>query len=203
MRITWHGHSCFRIDSAEGSFVFDPYEDGSVPGLAPLRLTADAVFCSHDHHDHNAARLVTLTGREVTPRVRQLRTYHDDKHGLLRGKNTVTLLTVEGMTAAHMGDIGHIPSKADLEALRGADIMMIPVGGFYTIDAAAAKRLIDLTQPRIVFPMHYRLGKMGYDVIADLAEFTALCDNVVYTDTDTVEITRDTPSCTMVVKYNG
>ena len=203
MRITWHGHSCFSVATDAGTAVFDPYEDGSVPGLAPLRLTADAVYCSHGHHDHCAAQLVTLSGAPFTAQVDEIGAYHDDKLGLLRGRNTIRVLHAEGMRVVHMGDIGHIPSAGKLKQLQGADVLMIPVGGVYTVDAKTAHEIVSRIQPRIVFPMHYRLGKMGYDVLAELAEYTAMCDNVCSYDTDSVEITPDTPAQTIVVKYNG
>ena len=201
MKITWLGHSCFLV-SAEGySVVFDPYADGSVPGLAPLRVTADAVYCSHDHHDHNARDLVTLTGRVCPLHVEEIACYHDDKRGLLRGKNTVRILSAEGLRAAHLGDLGHMPGKKLLEALRGVDALLIPVGGYYTIDAATAKAVADAVGARVVIPMHYRLGGMGYDVIGTLDAFTDLCDNVRYYDSNTFELGADTPAQTAVLTY--
>lgn len=201
MQIKWLGHSCFLVTAEGYSAVFDPYADGSVPGLEPLRVTADAVFCSHDHHDHNAKSLVTLTGRDFPLRVEEYVCYHDDKHGLLRGRNTVRILTGEGLRAAHLGDLGHMPGKALLAALRGVDALLLPVGGYYTIDAHQAKAVADAVGARVVIPMHYRLGGMGYDVIGTLDAFTDLCGDVRHYDGDTFELGADTPAQTAVLTY--
>ena len=201
MKLKWLGHSCFLIEAEGYTAVFDPYQDGSVPGLAPLRVTADAVFCSHGHADHNARELVTLTGREFPLTVETLPAYHDDKHGLLRGKNTIHILHGEGMRVAHLGDLGHMPGRKALEALRGVDALLIPVGGHFTIDAAEAKAVADAVGARVVLPMHYRKGGMGYDVIGPVEAFTALYGNVHTYDSDTFELSADTPAQTAVMTY--
>ena len=201
MKLQWHGHSCFQVFSGEHSVVFDPYEDGSIPGCGPLRLTADAVFCSHDHHDHNARSVVALTGRSCPVKVETISCFHDDKLGILRGKNTIHILSAEGIRVAHLGDIGHMLSGKKLEALKGVDVLLVPVGGFFTIDAATAKGLADAVGARVVIPMHYRLGGMGFDKIAELKDYTALCDNVQYYDCDTFDLTEDTPAQTAVLTY--
>ncbi len=203
MKLIWHGHSCFELQAEGYTAVFDPYSDGSVPGLAPLHLAADAVFCSHGHSDHNAAGSVALSGRGFPLPVEELTAYHDDKRGLLRGKNIVRILSAEGMRVAHLGDLGHMPQKALLEALRGVDALLLPVGGHFTIDAKTARAVADAVGARVVVPMHYRLGGMGFDVIGTLDAFTDLCDNVRTYDTDTLELRADTPAQTAVLKYEG
>ena len=200
MKLVYHGHSCFTVESEGHSVVFDPYADGSVRGYEPLRLTADRVFCSHDHHDHNASTLVTLTGGDCPLSVTELPSFHDHLHGLQRGKNTIHVLSAEGMRLAHLGDLGHMLSGKTLAALKGVDALLIPVGGYFTIDAQAAKRLIDELSPRVVVPMHYRLGDKGHDVIAELSDFLALCDNVTEYDTNTLILTPDTPRQTAVLR---
>ena len=201
MKIVWHGHSCFSVKTEGGTAVFDPYIDGMVPGLSPLALTADAVYCSHDHDDHNAVDKVTLSGRTPSFSVEEISSFHDDLHGLKRGKNTIRVLSAEGLRIAHLGDLGHMLKGAALEKLRGVDALLIPVGGFFTIDAPTAKKVVDAVSPRVVIPMHYRLGGMGFDVIAELSAFTSLCDNVIEYDTNTLELTADTPAQTAVLRY--
>ena len=201
MKLKWLGHSCFLIESEGHTAVFDPYQDGSVPGLRPLRVTADAVFCSHEHHDHNARDLVTLTGRDFPLQVEEFGAYHDDKHGLLRGKNIIRVLHGEGLRVVHLGDLGHMPDKKTLAAIQNADALLLPVGGHYTIDAHQAKAVADAVGARVVIPMHYRLGAMGYDVISTLDAFTSLCDNVRVYDGDTFELGADTPAQTAVMTY--
>lgn len=201
MKLQWLGHSCFRIQAEGFSVVFDPYADGSVPGLAPLRVTADAVFCSHGHQDHNARELVTLTGRICPLGIEALPTYHDDQKGRLRGPNTIHILHGEGLRVAHLGDLGHMPDQGALDTLRGVDALLLPVGGYFTIDAAQAQAVAEAVKPRVVIPMHYRLGKMGYDVIGTLDDFTRLRTDVRQYDTDTFELDGDTPAQTAVMTY--
>ena len=201
MKIVWHGHSCFSVETAAGTAVFDPYIDGMVPGLAPLSLTADAVFCSHAHDDHNAVDKVKLSGREPGFAVEEIPCFHDDVRGLRRGKNTIRILCAEDMRVAHLGDLGHRLRGEALEKLRGVDALMIPVGGFFTIDAATAKKIVDDISPRVVLPMHYRLGGMGFAQIAELSAFTSLFDHVIEYDTNTLDLTAETCAQIAVLRY--
>ena len=201
MVLKWNGHSCFTLETSQGSVVFDPYEDGSVPGLAPLHLSADVVLCSHDHRDHNAKQVVALTGRTPSFQVETLSTYHDPVQGTLRGPNTIHIISTEGMRLIHLGDLG-CPLTPEQEArLEGADVLLVPVGGYYTIDASQAQTLVQSLAPRIVVPMHYRSDSFGYDVIAPLEDFLALRGDVVRYSSNTLELTPDTPSQTAVLTY--
>ena len=201
MKLIWRGHSCFQIEAEGYSVVFDPYEDGKVPGCGPLRLRADAVYCSHEHGDHNARGLVTLSGRGCPLPVEAVPSYHDDKRGLLRGKNTIHILSAEGLRVAHMGDLGHKLNARTLEAIGPLDAVLLPVGGHFTVDAATANAVARSLGARVVVPMHYRLGNMGFDVIGTLDQFTALRDDVRYYDTNTLELGPDTPAQTAVLTY--
>lgn len=201
MKLTWLGHSCFHICTAEGSIVFDPYSDHYVPGYGTIRVTADSVFCSHDHLDHNHIESVTLSGHPLTAPVEILNTFHDEEQGALRGRNRIHILQAEGMRVAHLGDLGHMPDEQTLHALHRVDALLIPVGGYYTIDATTAKTLADLCDARVVIPMHYRFGAHGYDVISELSDFTDRCSNVVYYPGNTLELTADTPSQTAILTY--
>ena len=201
MKLIWHGHSCFSVVTDVGTAVFDPYADGKVPGLAPLSLTADAVFCSHGHDDHSAADRVALTGREPGFSVEKIPCFHDDKLGLLRGKNTVHILSAEGLRVAHLGDLGHALKGAALDRLRGVDALLLPVGGFFTIGAKTARAVADAVGARVVIPMHYRLGDMGFPVLEELSDFTSLCGDVILYETNTLELTAETPAQTAVLRY--
>ena len=201
MVLKWNGHSCFTLETSQGSVVFDPYEDGSVPGLAPLHLSADVVLCSHDHRDHNAKQVVALTGRTPSFQVETLSTYHDPVQGTLRGPNTIHIISTEGMRLIHLGDLGCSLAPEQEARLEGANVLLVPVGGYYTIDASQAQALVQSLAPRIVVPMHYRSDSFGYDVIAPLADFLALRGDVVRYSSNTLELTPDTPSQTAVLTY--
>jgi L-ascorbate metabolism protein UlaG (beta-lactamase superfamily) len=202
MRITSHGHSCFTIESDGYSLILDPYSDNTVPGLSPLRLKADAVLCSHDHFDHNYKEAVELSGRSCPFKITEISTFHDESGGSERGCNTIHIIEHSGLRIAHLGDLGHPLSSIQLRALSGLNAIMIPVGGFYTIDAATAKKTADAIGATVVIPMHYRYGKHGFDVIGTLDDYLALCNDVVYAGSS-IEITNDTKKQTAVVDVDG
>ena len=192
MKFIWHGHSCFTIETEEGTVVLDPYGDGSVPGFGPLRLSADAVLCSHEHGDHNNRAAVSLSGRPCGVAVSKLNTWHDDVQGKKRGANTIHILKAEGLTAAHLGDLGCMLTAEQADALKGLDALMVPIGGFYTIDADQALEIVSILNPRVVIPMHYRDASHGYDVIATAEKFRRGCSNPIDYPDNTFLLTKDT-----------
>lgn len=141
MKLTWYGHSCFMIESRAGRVVFDPYADGSVPGLTLKPLTADLVLCSHGHADHAGEDKVTLTGEQTDYTVETLGCWHDDANGQKRGENLIRIVSGGGARVCHLGDVGHMLSKGQIKAIGHVDTLLIPVGGFYTIDAATAREI--------------------------------------------------------------
>ena len=177
VKIEYYGHACFRLTCGGQRIVLDPYSDGSVPGLKKLRTEAEFVYCSHDHHDHNAVLCVKLkAGAAPNFRVEELQTDHDDAGGTLRGKNTVRIFTFGKLRIAHFGDLGRPLTAKEQAKLRGLDCALIPIGGCYTVDAATAKDIIDAIDPAAVIPMHYRSESAGYDEIGTLDEFFLLFD---------------------------
>ena len=161
MYITWLGHSCFRLESAGYGLVIDPYR--VVAGYPPLRVEANAVYISHHHFDHDCLEAVTLLpGGENPFTVETFSTFHDDCQGARRGDNTVHIFRAEGMTVVHLGDLGCALTAAQEEKISGCDALMLPVGGTYTIDAAAAAELVRRLHPRLVLPMHFRRGEQGF-----------------------------------------
>ena len=194
MKLTWYGHSCFLLETAEGSVVFDPYAPGSVPGWRLPPLTADKVLCSHQHADHNWAEGVTLSGRTPAFRLQALNTWHDGEQGALRGPNTIYVVEAEGRRVAHLGDLGHELSAEQLAALGKIDVLLLPVGGFFTIDAAQAARTAEAIGAPVVIPMHYRGAAFGYDKIGPLEDFLALRGDVLCLESSAVELdTLQTP----------
>lgn len=200
MKITWYGHSCFKVSFDGGSVVFDPYADGSVPGWTLPQLSADAVLCSHRHDDHAGAGKVTLSGREPDCKVETVECFHDAEHGAKRGANTIHILTADGVRVAHLGDLGHEPDEAQLAAIGAPDVLLIPVGGFYTIDAATAAAVAEKIGARITVPMHYRGDGFGYDVIGTVEEFTALRKDVRCADSNSFDPADYKDRATLVLK---
>lgn len=173
MKVTWIGHSCFKVEAENWSVVFDPSEDGYVPGIKPMREEADFVICSHDHGDHNAADLIKLTGRKPDLKITTIHTFHDEEEGALRGVNDISIVDDGKCRIAHFGDLGCMPTEEQLETLTGLDLVMIPVGGYYTIDGEMAAKIIKTIEPKVVIPMHFRdedLG-FGFDVISTVEPF--------------------------------
>ena len=203
MRLIWNGHSCFTLETAGGTVVVDPYLDGSVPGLAPIRLRADAVYCSHEHRDHGARELVALTGEKPDVAVETIHTWHDDQQGAQRGPNTIHIFQAEGLRVAHLGDIGAMPAPDVVERLQNLDAVLVPVGGFYTVGPKEAKEIVDALQARVVIPMHYRSDAFGFDVLAPVEDFLELDSHWMRYETDTLEIHENMRHSVAVLTYGG
>ena len=173
MKIEYLGHSCFRLDE---ELVIDPYKDGSVPGLEPLRVSAVKVICTHGHADHSGVECVELVPGECGFEILEVPSFHDDQQGALRGPNTIFVISKNGEKLVHLGDLGHFPNEEQLRAISGADYLLIPVGGYYTIDAEMAVKICEASRPKHIIPMHYRTETSGYPEIATVDEFMKLCE---------------------------
>lgn len=166
MEITWLGYSAFRVRTRDGFVFHDPYS-GKALGLPSLpRTTADIVTVSHDHAGHNNVDAVkgdpyVIRGPgeyEVKGMfVFGIPTYHDNKKGAVYGPNTVYVLDADDLRVCHLGDLGHVPNQTQAEAIGPIDILLTPVGDGKALNAAQAVEVINLLDPRIVIPMHYRL----------------------------------------------
>jgi len=162
MELTWLGHACFRIRGRDATVLTDPCPKDT--GYAIGKQTANIVTLSHDHPDHSNVAAVSGSPRVIAGPgeyevggvlISGVRTYHDAHSGVELGKNTAYLIEIDGVRICHLGDIGHVPTQDQIEELSGADILLIPVGGHTTIDAAAAAKTVSLLEPRVVVPMHY------------------------------------------------
>ena len=175
MDITFLGHSSFRVKGKNASVVTDPYD--SYVGFKFPKVAADIVTISHDHKDHNQAALVKGVKRTVTGpgeyeisgvSIVGIPSFHDDKKGALRGKNTMYVIEMDQLRIVHLGDLGHKLADSELEALGDVDILMVPVGGEYTINASQAAEIVRGIEPNVVLPMHYFLEGMNKDVFGKL-----------------------------------
>lgn len=206
IKLTWLGHSCFIVEKDGFELLFDPYSDGSVPGYDPLRAEADMVLCSHGHKDHNGVEIVTLKeGGENPFQITEISTYHDDTKGSQRGETIIHILDSEGMRLVHFGDIGCELTEEQRAAIGSPDVILIPVGGYYTIDAAQAKAIVDALKPRVVIPMHYRSGALGYPVLGTVDAFLDLCpagETIICTG-NCIEVDEDTKRQIAVLKAPG
>ncbi|EKE00397.1 MAG: Zn-dependent hydrolase of the beta-lactamase fold-like protein, partial [uncultured bacterium] len=163
MEITYIGHSCFKIKGKENTVVIDPYDPSDVGYKLP-KLEGDIVLISHSHKDHSnkegvyGYRVVIDTPGEYETKgtvIYGIEVFHDEKEGTERGGNVMYLVEMDGFNILHMGDLGHTLSKETLERIPDIDVLLIPVGGTYTIDAETAVDVISDIEPGIVVPMHY------------------------------------------------
>lgn len=174
MKVEWLGHACFKIND---SLVIDPYKDGSVPGLSPLRVKAHNVICSHGHADHSGTECVEILPGECNLEIEEIPCWHDDQQGKLRGPNTIFVITSEeGEKLVHLGDLGHFPTEEQLEKISGADYLLVPVGGYYTIEPEVAAEICLATSPKRIIPMHYRTDVSGYPEIKTVDIFLRLAE---------------------------
>ena len=172
MKIRYLGHSSFQlIESTGTTIVTDPYSDKL--GCAMPGVTADAVTVSHRHYDHDAVEkvggspvVIEKEGSYDLPgvEINSIKSYHDNEEGRLRGENIIFKFSMDGIEVCHLGDIGEECSTELIEALLPVDVLLIPVGGEYTIDAEQAKEYVDRIMPDIVIPMHYREKGKRLDV---------------------------------------
>jgi L-ascorbate metabolism protein UlaG (beta-lactamase superfamily) len=164
--ITWLGLSCFRIRGSQAIIITDPFPPGL--GYTLGKQTADIVTVSHQHPSHSYVqgingehRLLRGPGEYEISGVLILgiAAYHDAVKGQSRGKNTVYLMEIDGVAVCHLGDIGHVLSDEQVEEMGNVDILMLPVGGVSTINAAMAAEIIRKLEPKAVLPMHYKTPK--------------------------------------------
>ncbi len=173
LRLRWHGHSCFEVATDEIVVVTDPH-DGKSIGIPPPKVRADVVLVSHDHFDHAAARTVEKPGSTVVLRetgtgpggfsAHGVPTFHDQNGGQSRGRNTAFVFTLGGVTFCHLGDLGHELGPEQLQQIGRVDVLFVPIGGVFTMDAPAAWRTVKAVGPRVAVPMHYRVGGLSLSI---------------------------------------
>lgn len=204
MRITYFGHSCFLVEAKDQTrVILDPYEHGAYDGAvkyAPVDEPADVVLASHEHPDHSATGTipgkplvflhpvservgaVTVTGIEVD---------HDENGGEQRGKSTISIVDDGELRLVHLGDLGHILDEETVEELGHVDVLLIPVGGYFTIDHQGASAVVKALAPSIVIPMHYKTSKIDFP-IASADAFLETQNTVQRMESPTIEVTKAT-----------
>jgi L-ascorbate metabolism protein UlaG (beta-lactamase superfamily) len=177
MKIKWYGHSAFLITSDQGvKIMIDPYEPGAFGGqlsYGKIKDQVDIVLTSHDHADHNYTKdlpgtpqIVKGSGPKTAKGIsmKGISTYHDPSQGSERGANTIFTLKIDNLQLCHLGDLGHLLSDKELAEIGPVDILLIPVGGFFTIDPKEATRVAEQIKPKILIPMHFKTAKCGFPI---------------------------------------
>lgn len=202
MKITYLGHACFAIEESGFRVIVDPYE--GVEGYGDLHAQGNAVYCSHGHKDHSFTKGVVLADGGTSPfSVREIPSFHDNQGGALRGENTIRVFTAGGVAVAHLGDLGHRLSEAQVEAIGQCDVLLLPVGGFYTVDAEMAREVAEQVKPRCIVPMHYRHAPYGLPNVDGVERFLSLypAEAVKKAEGNSFFATADPLPQVMVLRY--
>lgn len=187
MDITPLGHSSFRIRGKAATLVTDPYDPRSLGLKFPKHVEADLITVSHGHEDHNSVSQI-----EGTPFVIDgpgeyevkgvgvvgISTFHDGEKGATRGRNTIYRIEIDGVSIVHLGDLGHTLATNEIDALDGVNILMVPVGGVYSLDPAQAVEVIGEIEPSIVIPMHYGRPELNQKVFGGLSPVAAFLKEI-------------------------
>jgi L-ascorbate metabolism protein UlaG (beta-lactamase superfamily) len=180
LQIRWFGHACFEVTD-DVSIVTDPHDGRSI-GIPTPTVKGSIILISHDHYDHNSAKTVEkedsivvkdLGKREVkNVEIEGILSYHDEVNGRKRGENTIFKFKIDGIKFCHLGDLGHEPDDELLEKIGEIDVLFVPVGGTFTIDAEGAWTTTNKINPRIAIPMHYKIQGLSLP-ISDVNPFLA------------------------------
>jgi L-ascorbate metabolism protein UlaG (beta-lactamase superfamily) len=219
-KLTWYGQACFVLETAGGTrIVMDPIPKGIGYEL-PQGLKADIVTISHEHFDHNNVAFVAgkprvLRGLTADKKgwtrideklkdvsIRAVGVYHDGERGAKRGLDTVFIFEVGGVRIAHMGDLGHVLTDEQLARIGAVDVLLIPVGGTFTVDAPQATRVVEQMRPRLmVVPMHYKTDAVTIKELEPVANFLEGKQNVRRETTNTIALSpmKPRPAAEIVV----
>ncbi len=198
MKIEYLGHSCFKLTESTGtSVICDPYDEAV--GYGVPEMSADAVTVSHHHYDHDAVKSVkgspVIIDKECSydlpgVEINAIKSFHDGEEGKLRGGNLIFKFRMDGIDVCHLGDLGEECSSALIDELLPVNVLLIPVGGTYTIDAEMAKEYVDRIMPEVVIPMHYRDKGCKLD-IDKVDAFLNLFDDVEEAEESAIELMRN------------
>jgi L-ascorbate metabolism protein UlaG (beta-lactamase superfamily) len=208
MKVEYLGHSAFVITSDSGlKIITDPYTRSPSLTYGEITESADIVTISHDHLDHcnpaavrGSPQVVKGAGRVVVKGIEfnGIASYHDEARGRMRGNNTIFCFDVDGIRVCHLGDLGHLLDNRQVQEIADVDILFIPVGGNFTIDARAASQVCNQLKPSVIIPMHYKTER-GIPGIAGVDEFLKGKDNVTRLDRSEVEFKQLPPPSQIMV----
>ena len=173
LKIRWHGHSCFEITD-DLTLVTDPHDGRSI-GIPAPNVQADIILITHDHFDHSSGvKIVEKEGSKIVTDSRKrtisdveisgFETFHDESSGTKRGNNIIYKFVIDGMKFCHLGDLGHELDDNTVQKIGSVDILFIPVGGNFTIDDKKALNVIKKIKPKIIIPMHYKIGGLSLSI---------------------------------------
>jgi L-ascorbate metabolism protein UlaG (beta-lactamase superfamily) len=196
MKVKWLGHASFLITSEAGiKIITDPYPQGSGLSYAPVSEAADIVTVSHAHFDHNNVssipgdpQLISSSGVKNIKGIefKGISTYHDGSQGKERGANIVFCFLVDGIKVCHLGDLGHMLSGEQIAEIGDTDVLLIPIGGVFTIDAKSATKVVDDLKPKVVMPMHYKTAKCDW-TLSTVDDFIVDKNNVKKLNSSEIE----------------
>ncbi len=200
MKLKYLAHAAFLMTTSKGTrIITDPYQAGSYGGAVGYRAIdeeADAITISHDHPDHchicekhKNAKLIQTAGEHKAGEVEitGIPAFHDQSRGSERGRSLMFVFNADGVRVCHCGDLGHVLDEKQARELGPIDVLLIPVGGFYTIDAAEADQVISTINPKVAIPMHYKTEKLGFG-IATVEPFVRRKNNVINIGESEVDI---------------
>jgi L-ascorbate metabolism protein UlaG (beta-lactamase superfamily) len=172
LQIRWHGHACWEITN-DLTLVTDPH-DGKSIGIPAPSVAGDVILVSHDHYDHNSVKSVEKEGSKVVSderkrtiadiEIKGIESYHDEDKGSKRGSNIIYKFIMDGISFCHLGDLGHDIDDETVQKIGNVDILFIPVGGTFTVDAEGAWKIVNKIKPKITIPMHYKVGGLSLPI---------------------------------------
>ncbi len=173
MDIYFYGQACFKLKGKTATVFVDPYKEDFTGLKLPKDLSASVAISTHNHDDHNNLDVITDAVLKVEGpgeyevggvSITGVATYHDKEKGDQRGRNTVYNISIDGLNIVHLGDLGHTLSEEQIDEIGATDILLVPVGSIYTIDAKTASDVVSSLEPRIVIPMHYALPGLKFEL---------------------------------------
>jgi L-ascorbate metabolism protein UlaG (beta-lactamase superfamily) len=207
MKIKWLGHASFLITSDSGvKIITDPYAPDDRLHYGEINESADIVTVSHDHFDHGNVAAVKGSPQVVKgdAEIKGIKfsgtaTFHDNAGGRERGKNTILCFEVDGVKVCHLGDLGHELTAEQVAAIGAVDVLIVPVGGFYTIDASVASKVVGQLKPRVVIPMHFKNERCNFP-IAGVDDFLRGKKDISQPDASEVEFrAAELPPTTQII----